>query len=101
MSDFNLGDVGLDDPADKLSVGQKQRIALIRTLLTEPQIILGDEPTSALDPESRTIVEERLKQVNRERNTTVILVTHLAFDPGDIPARRFAIAKGQLTEDLS
>ena len=95
---FNLDDVKLDDLADNLSVGQKQRIALIRTLLTEPDIILGDEPTSALDPESRSIVEDRLRKVNREQNTTVILVTHLDFDPGDVVVRHFTIDDGHLKE---
>jgi putative ABC transport system ATP-binding protein len=98
LVEFNLVDVKLDDSADNLSVGQKQRIALIRTLLTEPDIILGDEPTSALDPESRTIVEDRLRKVNREQKTTIILVTHLEFDPGDTVARQFTIDKGQLRE---
>ena len=99
LSDFNLDDVKLDDAADNLSVGQKQRIALIRTLLTDPEIILGDEPTSALDPESRTIVEDRLKKVNREQNTTIVLVTHLEFDPGEIKARYLALQNGKLTEE--
>ena len=101
LRDFNLGDIKLDDSADNLSVGQKQRIALIRTLLTDPEVILGDEPTSALDPESRTIVEDRLRKVNREQNTTIILVTHLEFDPGDVSARYFTLDDGQLTEKAS
>ena len=101
MSNFNLGDVKLEDSADNLSVGQKQRIALIRTLLADPEVILGDEPTSALDPESRSIVENHLRKVNREQNTTVILVTHLEFDPGDVPARKFTLDGGQLKEGIA
>lgn len=101
LADFNLNDVKLDDLADNLSVGQKQRVALIRTLLTRPEVILGDEPTSALDPESRTIVEDRLRKVNREQNTTVILVTHLEFDPGDVSARKFMLDGGQLKEGIA
>jgi putative ABC transport system ATP-binding protein len=99
LESFNLDDVKLDDSADNLSVGQKQRIALIRTLLTEPEIILGDEPTSALDPESRTLVEDRLRQINREQKTTVILVTHLEFDLDGTPARCFRIDDGHLTQE--
>ena len=99
LESFNLDDVKLDDTADNLSVGQKQRIALIRTMLTEPEIILGDEPTSALDPESRTIVEDRLRQINREQKTTVILVTHLEFNLDGTPARCFRIDGGRLAEE--
>jgi putative ABC transport system ATP-binding protein len=98
LQEFNLTDINLDDDAENLSVGQKQRIALIRTLLTKPDIILGDEPTSALDPESRTIVEDHLRQINRDQNTTIVLVTHLEFDSGDRSARHFTIDGGQLTE---
>ncbi len=98
LVDFNLGDIKLAGSADNLSVGQKQRLATIRTLLTEPDIILGDEPTSALDPESRTLVEERFRLVNSKRRTTVILVTHLEFDAGDTDARRFTIENGHLIE---
>lgn len=98
LADFNLADVSLDEPADTLSVGQKQRIALIRTLLTGPSVILCDEPTSALDPESRQIVEARLRGENAERSTTIVLVTHLDFEPGDLAVRDFTLSDGTLTE---
>jgi putative ABC transport system ATP-binding protein len=60
----------------KLSVGQKQRVCLIRTLLMGPEIMLLDEPTSALDRESASIVLERALAVNREKRLTILMVTH-------------------------
>tara|TARA_B100000700_G_scaffold319045_1_gene413468 strand:- start:366 stop:1022 length:657 start_codon:yes stop_codon:yes gene_type:complete len=98
LDGYNLSDVDLDEDAEKLSVGQKQRVALIRTFLTRPEVILCDEPTSALDPDSREIVEAQLRRINREDRTTIILVTHLAFEAQDVVARHFSLGEGRLEE---
>lgn len=81
---YLLSDVQLDDNAIQLSVGQKQRIALIRILLISPNLLICDEPTSALDPESRTVVERELERINRETQTSVILITHVDFTPENL-----------------
>ena len=80
---YLLNDVQLDDNATELSVGQKQRIALIRILLIAPSLLICDEPTSALDPESRSIVERELERINRETQTSVILISHVDFTPAN------------------
>ena len=98
LDGYNLSDVDLDEDAEKLSVGQKQRVALIRTFLTLPEVILCDEPTSALDPASREIVEAQLRRINREDRTTIILVTHLAFEAQDVVGRHFSLGEGRLEE---
>ena len=72
--------VGLDDkaaryPAD-LSGGQKQRVAIARALVGEPSIVLADEPTAALDSQSGKTVLTLLRQLARERNRAVVMVTH-------------------------
>ena len=65
----------LKSSAQKLSIGQQQRLCLARGLAVEPEIILADEPTSALDPiSSRTIEEGFLKLRN---DYTIVLVTHM------------------------
>lgn len=81
---YLLTEVQLDDNATELSVGQKQRIALIRILLIAPNLMICDEPTSALDPESRTVVERELERINRETQTSVILITHVDFAPENL-----------------
>ncbi len=90
--------ITLADDTENLSVGEKQRITLLRTLSTNPDVILADEPTSALDPDSRTIVETRLKSVNRDRSTTIVLVTHLEFDTVGAQTRQFTIKNARLKE---
>ncbi len=60
----------------ELSGGQNQRIAIARALANEPDIILADEPTAALDRERAVSVVEMLKKITREKNVTIIMVTH-------------------------
>lgn len=60
---------------ENLSGGQKQRVAIIRTLLLDPKIILFDEPTSALDDKNRGKII-KLINVLKERNYTILVVTH-------------------------
>ena len=75
-----LAGVGLDDDAKSCSVGQRQRLCVIRSLLLEPQCICMDEPTSALDNESRRIVEDVINTL-AEQGTAVLLVSHSDFRP--------------------
>lgn len=64
----------LDDPADTLSVGQRQRLCLARALALDPAVLMLDEPTSALDPGSRSTVEASVAGLRGRR--TVLLVSH-------------------------
>jgi len=60
----------------ELSGGQNQRIAIARALANEPDIILADEPTAALDRHRAVSVVQMLKKITREKNVTIIMVTH-------------------------
>ena len=75
-----LKQVGLEDKANsypsQLSGGQKQRVAIARALASNPQYLLCDEPTSALDTEATESILNILKQINREKNITIIVITH-------------------------
>ena len=59
-----------------LSGGEKQRVAIARTLMTNPKLIFCDEPTSALDEKMSYEVLKLLKEINEEFETTIILVSH-------------------------
>lgn len=60
----------------ELSGGLRQRVLLARALVNEPELLVLDEPTTALDPETRESFYRAISDLNRERETTVILVTH-------------------------
>lgn len=60
----------------KLSGGEKQRVAIARALANEPKIILADEPTGSLDSKSGQNIIELICKMAKERNKTVIIVTH-------------------------
>ena len=66
----------LDNNADQLSGGEKQRLALARLLLLDPDVFLLDEPSSALDDDTEQLVIEKLVQHTRTHNKTLIMVTH-------------------------
>lgn len=75
-----LESVGLSGYEDKypmeLSGGMRQRLALARTLYTEPKVILMDEPLSALDDETRKKMQDLILDIHRITKNTIIMVTH-------------------------
>lgn len=97
-----LARVGLAElekaPARKLSGGEIQRVALARALVIEPIVLLLDEPTANLDPYNVGLIEEIVRQHNRERGTTVILVTHNIFQAKRLAGRVGLMLGGALIE---
>lgn len=67
MERLGLKEVKLEQPFEQVSVGQQQRIAVVRALTLQPDVLLLDEPTSSLDPESVRLVENHLVQYIEQR----------------------------------
>lgn len=75
-----LGAVGMERKAHKmphqLSGGEQQRIAIARSLLNDPQVIIADEPTGNLDNETADGIMKLLSGINKEKGTAIVMVTH-------------------------
>lgn len=97
--DFALKAVGMDSfrehSPNKLSGGQKQRICIAGAIAMEPACLILDEPTSMLDPKGRVEVLETVKRLNKEKNITVIYVTHHMDEVVDAD-KIFVMNKGKL-----
>ena len=82
----------------QLSGGEQQRVAVARAFVTEPKLLFADEPTGNLDSATGEQVIELLFEMNRERGTTLILVTHDA-DLAKRCDRRIHISAGAITHE--
>ena len=94
--------VGLADRANaypsQLSVGQKQRIAIVRALCMNPEVMLFDEPTSALDPEMVGEVLNVMRDLAKE-HMTMVVVTHEMGFAREVSDRVIFMAEGKIVEE--
>ncbi len=93
---FFLKGVKLEREASTLSIGQQQRVALLRAILLEPVMLLLDEPTSALDEESASMVLRIVERLNREQRRTIVMVTHGAYVPEGARSRVYLLENAKL-----
>ncbi len=95
-----LGRVGLAERLGhyprQLSGGEQQRVAVARAFVTEPRVLFADEPTGNLDSETGEHIIDLLFEMNRERGTTLVLVTH-DVELAKRCDRRLHIAAGEIT----
>lgn len=85
--------------ANKLSGGEMQRVALIRSLMLRPAILLLDEVTSSLDVTNTLAIEELLKEWQRSEGTIMIGITHDHKQAERISTRTWFLARGTILED--
>ncbi|MEB5686744.1 methionine ABC transporter ATP-binding protein [Mammaliicoccus lentus] len=94
--------VGLEDKMDdypsKLSGGEKQRVALARSLVRNPDILLCDEATSSLDENNTEEIIKMLKKINKEYSITIIFVTHELSVVKQLCEEVFVMEDGQLLD---
>ncbi|MBI9111933.1 ABC transporter ATP-binding protein [Maridesulfovibrio ferrireducens] len=94
MEKLALEGVSLDAEASSLSVGQRQRICLIRSVLSKPDAICFDEPTSSLDRESRERVEEVAEDLAKQE-IAILMVSHTSYHP-TCPHMHITVADGKV-----
>lgn len=99
-----LAAVGMSDRMkhlpNELSGGQKQRVAIARAMVNNPSIILADEPTGALDTKSGKAVVEIFKDLNYNKNKTIIMVTH-SQEVASVADRIITISDGNIISDTN
>ena len=83
---------------NELSGGEKQRLAIARAIINQPEVIIADEPTGNLDPISTYEIVQIFKKIN-ELGTTVILTTHNRGVVDSIGKRVVTLEKGKITRD--
>ena len=97
-----LEEVGLRDRAlhrpGELSGGEQQRVALARAIMLEPRLLLADEPTGNLDSATSAQIHDLFFAINRQRGTTIVVVTHNAALAASMP-RTVALRDGHVERD--
>jgi tungstate transport system ATP-binding protein len=84
--------------AKTLSGGEAQRVALARAMAIEPDVLLLDEPTANLDPYNGALIERIASELNRERGTTMVIVTHNVFQARRLAHRVMLLLGGRAVE---
>jgi putative ABC transport system ATP-binding protein len=95
LSRLGLAPAQLDAPVMRLSTGERQRLALVRSLVQKPLVLLLDEPTGALDEPTTLLVEELLRDV-LAAGTSIIAVTHSPAQAERLALRRFQMVERKL-----
>jgi ABC-2 type transport system ATP-binding protein len=91
----------VDQPMKQLSRGQQQKVAIARSFLTAPSLLLMDEPTTGLDPRSKKEVQALLQMLRAEREVTVLLCTHDMDEAAELCDRVLMMDGGRVLADGS
>ncbi len=98
-----LDRVGLAERSDSLigaySRGMRQRLGIARALVNDPQVVFLDEPTLGLDPAGQTQVLSLVRELARERGSTVLLSTHLLAEVEETCTRVLILSRGRIVAD--
>jgi ABC-2 type transport system ATP-binding protein len=96
-AELDLGDL-LPRPAGQLSAGQKTRVALAKSLINRPEVLLLDEPTASLDPDTGDLVRTWLEQYRAESGCTILLASHNMAEVERLCSHVVMLKQGQVVD---
>jgi energy-coupling factor transport system ATP-binding protein len=99
LKQVGIGEDYYDASPLELSGGQKRRVAIAGVLAMEPEVLILDEPTAGLDPKGRDEIYELIAKLHKERNITVIIVSHSMEDMAKYVSRLVVLNEGQVAFD--
>lgn len=95
---LDLGEF-FDRPTGKLSAGQKTRVALAKSLINQPEVLLLDEPTASLDPDTADWIRGRLETYRRENGATILIASHNMAEVERLCDRVVMMKRGRIIDD--
>jgi len=101
MQRLGLPDHAVDRPMKQLSRGQQQKVAIARSLLTLPWLLLMDEPTTGLDPRSKREVQTVVREIHARSDTTVLICTHDLAEAEALCERVVVMDNGRIVADAN
>lgn len=96
---LGIGEERFDNTPFELSGGEKRRVAIAGILAMKPEVVILDEPTAGLDPQTKNDLLCTLKMLNREKNTTIIIVSHSMEDMAKYADRLIVMNEGRIEFD--
>lgn len=100
MEQVGLKDVG-KKKVKNFSLGMRQRLGIANALLGDPRFLILDEPINGLDPVSIVEVRELLKKINKEKDITILISSHILGELSELATNYGIIHKGKLIEEIS
>ena len=99
LKQVGIGEEYLDVSPLELSGGQKRRVAIAGVLAMDPDVLILDEPTAGLDPKGRDEIYQLIAELHRQRNITVIIVSHSMEDMANFVDRLIVMNEGKVALD--